>query len=218
MDGGDLELADLRALEASRFYDAAWEVPRGPLEGGAAARPVGGAVHTLSPEPLYAGLELIGVAGIQGVGGPQDDPVRVVMQDAVSVGEFQVGVCHPEHLAVPQHVGPVEDVLRLAAVGAGVHVHRAPDGTWGAGRELETGKAAPRARVGEDRVEDPGLGDDGAVYYLDAGEGLGEPDGQPADAAVAHQHVRSATEHGDRDAVRAGLVYGLEKVLGVPGL
>src|SRR5215210_1590883 len=126
-------------------------------------------------------------------------------------------VLHPHNLAVPEDVSPVEDVPGLAAVGAGVHVDCAADGTGDAGRELETGQAAARGLVGEDRVENPGLGGYRAVLYLDGREGLGEPNGQAPDAAVAHQHVRPPAEHRDRDAVLAGLLHDLSKLFDVGG-
>src|SRR5215208_1786931 len=113
-------------------------------------------------------------------------------------------VVHSDHPAIPADVRPVEDILRLAAVG-----------TWDTGRELKTSQAAARGRVGEYRVEDPGLGGDGAALYPYAGEGLGEPDGEAPDATVAHQHVRPPAEHGDRDAVLAGLLHGLDQFFGV---
>src|SRR5918997_5852646 len=205
VDGRDLYPPHPRPFEAGRLDDAAGEIARGTFKGRAATRPVRGAVHPLRPELLYAGLELLRVARRQGVAGAQDDPVGVVVQDAAAVGELEVLVAHPECLAVPVDIGPSQDLLRLAFVGAGVHVHGAPDGAGYAGRELETPQAARGGRVGEGRVENPGLGAHALALNLDPPEGLGEPDSEAPDAAVAHEHVRPAAEHRDRDAVLAGL-------------
>src|SRR5215208_7840163 len=85
MDWGDLDTGDPGTFQAGGLYHAAWEVSRRTLEGGAAARPVGGAVHALSSELLYAGLQLRRVAGGERISCPQDDPVGVIVQCAVTV-------------------------------------------------------------------------------------------------------------------------------------
>jgi hypothetical protein len=61
------------------------------------------------------------------------------------------------------------------------------------------------------------VGDDAYAFDLDALQGLGEPDCEAPDSAVAYQHVRPAAEHRDRDAVFAGLLYGLYQLVGVAG-
>src|SRR5215210_8671158 len=68
--GGDLDPAYPGAFEAGLLYYAAWEISWRALEGGAAARPVGGAVHALRPELFYAGLQFRRVAGDERIAGP----------------------------------------------------------------------------------------------------------------------------------------------------
>src|SRR5215212_7098978 len=124
---GDLDPAYARAFQAGRLYHATWEVSLRTLESGAAARSVRGAFHPLRPELLYAGLQFCRVAWDARIARAQDDPARVLVQDAVAVGQVEISVLHPDYPVVHEHVGPVEDLGRLAAGGAAVHVECAAD-------------------------------------------------------------------------------------------
>src|SRR5918997_6983625 len=210
---GDLDPAHTRAFQAGRLYHAAREVSLGALEGGAAARPVRRAVHTLRPKLFYAGLQFLRVAWGERVAGPQDDPARVLVQDAVAVGEVQFRVLHPDYTVVPEHVGPVEDLGRLAAVGAGVHVDRAADRAGDPRCELQAREAAARRGVGEHGVEYPGVGGHAPPFDLDVHQGFGEPDRESPDAAVPYEHVRTPAEDRDGDVVCGGLFGGRDQLV-----
>src|SRR5215211_3909405 len=213
VDLGDLDLAYPGAFQAGGLYHAAGEVSRGAFEGGAATRPVRGAVHALGPELLYAGLQFCRISGPEGVARPEDDPVGVFVQGAVAVGEVQFCALHPDYLMIPEHVGPVEDFGRLGAVGAGVHVDRAADGAGDARRELQAGEAAARRGVGEHGVEHPGVGGHLRAFDLDFGQGFGEADGESPYAAVPDEHVRAPAEDRDGDAVFCRLLGGFDQLL-----
>src|SRR5215213_1919916 len=102
---------------------------------------------------------------------------------------------------VPEHVGPVEDLGRLAAVGAGVHVDCAADGAGDACCELQACQAAACGGVGEHGVEYPGVGGYARPFDIDVCQRFGEPDGESPDTAVSYEHVRTPAEDGDRDAM-----------------
>src|SRR5215208_3091599 len=108
---------------------------------------------------------------------------------------------------VPEHVGPVEDLGRLAA-----------DGPGDASCELQACEAAARRGVGEHGVEYTGVGGYARPFDLDVGEGFGEPDRESPDAAVSYEHVRTPAQDRDRDAVFSGFLGGLDQLIYAPWL
>ncbi len=139
------------------------------------------------------------------------------MKDAMPVREAQVFVSHSDYLAIPEDVGPVEDFSSLAAVGPGVHVHGSSHCTGDAGCELQAGEALSGGGVGEQRIEHAGVGDDLGVIDFDVRERFGEPDGEPPDTAIQHQHVGSATEDRYRNTVFCGGSDRLYQLLNASG-
>jgi hypothetical protein len=140
------------------------------------------------------------------------------VQDAVTIGELQVFVRHPDDFSIPEDIGPVEDFDGFAAVGSGVHVYGAADGAGDAGGELQPGEAAGGGGISEDRVEDASIGGDAVPVELHVRKRLGEPDGEAADAAIEDEDVRAAPEDGDGDAMIAGFTHGGDQFLRSPRL
>src|SRR3546814_8100155 len=94
------------------------------------------AVGALALDLLHARLDLRRIA--RGAGKPRAETDPVLRQRRAPVRELQFGVAQAVHLAAGiGGFGPDQDVLGLAAIGAGVHAHRAPDGAGHAGEELE---------------------------------------------------------------------------------
>src|SRR3546814_16718732 len=104
------------------------------------------AVGALALDLLHARLDLRRIA--RGADKPRAETDPVLRQRRAPVRELQFGVAPAVHLAAGiGGIGHAQDVHGLAAIGAGVQAHRAPDGSWHSGGYRQTstaGTTAPR--------------------------------------------------------------------------
>src|SRR4028118_1561701 len=112
------------------------------------------------------------------------------------------------------YVGPSQNLSGLAAVGASVHVNRAPRCTRDTGRELQPPQALTGGRVSEHRVEDACVGDHLRAAYVHGGQRTGQPYSQTPYTAVKHENVRTAAEDGHGYSVLSGPLYGFDQFFG----
>ena len=137
-----------------------------------------------------------------------------------SAGRFvvAVGKMHVRRVDVmaPAHAvdcaGTHQHVRDLAAIGSGVHAHRAADRARNAAQEFETGKTGiPAGKCDIDVRRDRAGAHIRAVDH-DLGEGAAELDRHAVDTAVAHQQIGTDADHAHRHVLGAGREEGLQIV------
>ena len=141
----------------------------------------------------------------------------------MAIGEVHVGIGIDVDIAVEvDGAGTGQDVLGLAAVGAGVHAQRAADRARDAAIESEAGNAGVgrgtrHLDVGDGRSNAQRI----AILDPDLAETLAEPDDDAGHTAVAHQQVGAEADDVDRHVVgerleevgQVGFVGGCEQHL-----
>src|SRR3546814_3308150 len=131
------------------------------------------AVGALALDLLHARLDLRRIA--RGAGKPRAETDPVLRRRRAPVRELQFGVAQAVHLAAGiGGFGPDQDVLGLAAIGAGVHAHRAPDGAGHAGEELESSDAGDPGRRRHVDVERGSATEDVVAVRNDVGKAAPE--------------------------------------------
>ena len=127
------------------------------------------------------------------------DEGPILRHAALPVSEGQIGKRQPLRLARRiEGFGVDDDVLDLAAEGAGVHAERAADGAGNAGKEFETRKPGIAGAPGDVHVMGGGAGGDFVAVDADFGEAPAETHDDALDAAVADNDVGADADHGHR--------------------
>ena len=127
-----------------------------------------------------------------------EDPVRIDLGVAV-------GQPHPirrdrvPDAAAVDDIGRDQHILELATIGAGIGSEPAADRAGDAGEEFEPGDPGLGGGQRDIQIERPGSGLDQLRPGIDCGKAAPEPHGDPLDAAVAHQQVRTDPDRRDRN-------------------
>ena len=130
------------------------------------------------------------VGRLEGEGDPRDDLARAEVRAAV--GEAELVGRRRSRAAGGADVDPLEDLGQLAAVGVGVHPHRAAGGAGDVDSELEPGKT-PARRLGRRRRQ-PGAAaadDSPLAIALDRGQLAVELEREATEAIVGDEQVRA---------------------------
>ena len=117
----------------------------------------------------HAGGDRHGRAGVGAQAGP--GTTAPCGKARVAIGEGQVRRGHPTLFAgAGDEFRPVEDMRRLAAIGAGVHRHRAADRAGNAGEEFQPGQAGGGGMFRDRHVQRGGAGNHPVGFGGDGGE------------------------------------------------
>ena len=123
---------------------------------------------------------------------------------AVAIDEFHVGIGKRVFLAVAADAGSVEqNILGLAAIGAGIHAQRAADGAGNAEEKFKPADIGGGRGFRHTLVERGGASaDDIALRAGFAEPPWCEPDHHPRHAAIAHDQIGADADDTDRKFVR----------------
>ena len=124
------------------------------------------------------------------------------------VADLGAPVAHPE-LVRPaaaltgraDHEGLGEHVAHLAAVGAGVHAHRAAGGAGDRAPELDPREPPPGRALDDRRERGAAAADDPIAVALDPGQLARQPDDDAVVARVGNEQVRAQADDRDLEAV-----------------
>ena len=153
---------------------------------------------------LAAGRAHLGQGGLDGLGRSGRQRERCARHHLAGaevrapVGEPELIGLAPVHAAGPGHVHPLEHPREVAAVGVGVHLHRAADRARDVHPELEAGEAGPGRAGG--RLREPGAAtaQQPLAALLDRGERAVQLHDESSESSIRNQEVRSGAHHSYR--------------------
>src|SRR5262249_14065517 len=127
----------------------------------------------------------------------------IVRRAAMTIGVMHVRVAYDMQAAAPIDRADLDKhVLGLTPVGTAVHAQRAADRAGNPAHERQTANAGFRCRARDLPVRDSGTGANPRAFDGGAIKPAPEPDDRAPDPAIAHNQIRTKSDHRHGELIR----------------